>query len=104
MAYCNKVTLGVSAIRSDFGIISSADVTNEDVLLLTAIQLNRSHFVEFPPLSTTHKVHTSILSCCSYFESTIHYYWMFHGVRETFLPRTPLIFEMEFSILHNLQE
>ncbi len=37
----------------------------------------RFGWVTLPVLSTAHKViHTGILSCCSYFESIIHFYWM----------------------------
>ncbi len=38
-----------------------------------------------PLLSTALKVvHIGILSCCSYFESIIHYDWILQRVRETF--------------------
>ncbi len=43
--------------------------------------INGSDLVQFL-LTTAHKVHTGILSCFSYIEKIIHFYWILQRVRD----------------------
>ncbi len=44
----------------------------------------RFNWITLPLLSNARKVYTGILSCCSYFESITHYYWILQRLREAF--------------------
>ncbi len=71
---------------------------------ITVIQWNGSDLVVLPllPISTAHKVLTGVLLQLFWMNNPL--YWILQRVSLTFKSCTLLIFEMEFSIAHSLQE